>query len=79
MESVFFYGDKPENNSLNIEVGRMPLLKQFVARKKMVLSVEYVTDQDKITRFETLSSQHGFIPYAGIRNLDRLVIRNQSR
>jgi cysteinyl-tRNA synthetase len=71
VESVFFYGDQPENNPLNVEKERLHVLSQFIERGKTVLAIEYLTEPDLTTEFFTVARRHRFVPYAGVKFLDR--------
>jgi cysteinyl-tRNA synthetase, unknown class len=71
VESVFFYGDREENNSLNMEKSRLEILSQFRSRGKTVLSVEYISRSSLIKKYLPLSKIHGFVPYTGPRQLDK--------
>ncbi len=72
VESVFFYGEKDENNKLNVEKGRLEILKDFLNRGKIVLSVEYLTRSSLVSKYLELAAQHGYVPHTAVRELDRL-------
>lgn len=76
-EDAFFGGNLDENNPYNPDDYMIDLLKQFVAAAIPVLSIEYLTDPGKIQSFHaTYAPSNGFIPYATVRALDRMVINN---
>ncbi len=74
VESVFFYGDKDENNPLNLQKGRLKILDEFLKHGKMILSAEYLTKASLKKQHRDLARKHGFIPYAAIRELDELIL-----
>ncbi|MHB8874675.1 MAG: MJ1477/TM1410 family putative glycoside hydrolase [Myxococcaceae bacterium] len=72
-EDTFFYGERDEDNPLAIQLETLTFLDRFQGAGKVVLSVDYLTDKAKVARFGALAREHGFVPYAGRRELDRLV------
>ena len=74
-EDSFFYGDRDENNPLDIQRETIAALERFRDAGKPVLAVDYLTDSKKARKFVTLARKRKFIPYVGIRELDRLVVQ----
>lgn len=71
-EDLFFYGDKDMDNSFNPEKYRINLLRQYKAIGKKILSVEYLSEKEKIRQFIQQSKIHDHIPLVAGRNLDKL-------
>jgi cysteinyl-tRNA synthetase len=49
-------------------------LEVFRAAGKLVLVVDYVTQQSKVDDFYSKAEARGYVPYATVRDLDRLTI-----
>ncbi len=77
-EDTFFFGNKENDNVLNVQDDTIALLNIFRDTGKVVLAVDYVQDQDKVESFYELARKEGYIPYATIRDLDTLTI-NESQ
>ncbi|MGR3319099.1 MAG: MJ1477/TM1410 family putative glycoside hydrolase [Candidatus Anammoxibacter sp.] len=75
-EDTFYFGDRINNNPLNIQNEIIELLNMFRDGGKNVLAVDYVQSDEKVDTFYTLSQEEGYIPYATIRDLDALTINN---
>lgn len=73
-EDTFYYGDEDENNALDVQDGVITNLDKFTAAGKTVLSVDYLTDSDKIDDFYDRAEDKGYIPYATVRDLDELTV-----
>jgi uncharacterized protein (TIGR01370 family) len=52
----------------------LKLLDQSRDGGKKVLCVDYVTKKSKIKRPYKVARDHGFVPYATVRDLDKLII-----
>ena len=74
-EDTFFYGDREENNPLDMQRDTIAALERFRDAGKPVLAVDYLTDRKKAGQFSALARKHGFIPYVATRDLDRLVVQ----
>jgi len=73
-EDNFYFGDEDNNNELDEEHANevTPYLDALVGAGKMVLAVDYLTDEDRIENFYELAEEHGYLPYAAERALDQL-------
>lgn len=71
-EDLFFYGNKDNNNGWNPDQERIELVNEYRAAGLPVLSVEYLSDPSKITRYIEESVSRGYLPYVADRELDRL-------
>lgn len=78
-EDTFFFGSLPEDNPLKIQHQTLGFLDRYKAAGKAVLSVDYLTDKAKAESFVALARKHGFVPYVGVRELDRLVSQPPGR
>jgi cysteinyl-tRNA synthetase len=67
-EDTFFDDDKAR-----VERGALERLLRYQSAGKPILAVDYPTDPAHQKRFVELAKKHGFIPYAGCRELDRLL------
>lgn len=72
VEDLFFYGNKDNNNSWNPDRERIDLVNEYKAAGLPVLSVEYLSDPSKITRYIGEAVSRGYLPYVADRELDRL-------
>jgi cysteinyl-tRNA synthetase, unknown class len=72
-EDTFFYGDRPEDNPLAIQRETLAALVRLRKAGKFVLAVDYLADPKMAREFVRLARDHGFVPYVGVRALDRLV------
>lgn len=72
-EDTFFYGDRDENNDLHVQTETVAALRRFRDAGKLVLAVDYLTDEAKSQKFVRLARAEQFVPYVGRRALDRLV------
>jgi cysteinyl-tRNA synthetase len=73
VEDLFFYGNRRENNDLDIQKETLTELERFQQARKPVLSVEYVTEPSKVRHYARLARARGFVPCAARRSLDRLL------
>jgi cysteinyl-tRNA synthetase, unknown class len=73
-EDTYFYGHKNNNNGFHPQNDTIVLLNEFRDGSKKVLLTDYVTKKKKVKKFYTVARDAGFIPYATIRDLDRLVV-----
>lgn len=73
-EDTFYFGDEENDNDLDLDHAEevTPYLDAFVEAGKMVLSVDYVQDEDKIADFYERALEHSYLPYVSVRNLDQL-------
>jgi cysteinyl-tRNA synthetase, unknown class len=72
-EDTFFFGDKAEDNRLNVQKEIVAALGRFRDAGKPVLAVEYLTDPDRVRQFAKMARQHGFVPGIAVRSLDRIL------
>lgn len=75
-EDTFYFGDLENNNDLDLDhAGEVtPYLNQFVDSGKTVLAIDYVQTASKISDFYERARANGYIPYASVRDLDRITI-----
>ena len=71
-EDTFFYGAEDENNELNEQAYVVALLQQFQTAGKLVFSIEYLSQGDKIASYAIRACELGFIPQVAPRALDSL-------
>lgn len=74
LEDVFFYGDKKEDNPLNIQKFVVKNMKQFVKRGKLILSVEYIHNKKNIKKYFGFAEKLKFIPLISDRDLSGKLI-----
>ena len=76
IEDLYFSSDVENNGDLapdhTDEV--VPYLEQFTDAGKIVLVIDYVQDDDKVSTLYEEARDAGFIPYASIRDLDELTV-----
>jgi len=79
-EDVFYAGALDENNGLAVDPGRVAAIDAWRAAGKLVTVIDYFDaakpgyDRNDLDDFWARSKARGWIPYAGPRALDRLVI-----
>ncbi len=71
-EDTFYYGSKDNNNALNEQTDTIAKLDRFVAKGKLVLAVDYLTDTAKVDDFYTRAKAKSYVPYATVRDLNVL-------
>lgn len=71
-EDTFYFGDEENDNDLDVQDATVANLDEFVAQGKLVLSVDYLTEADKIDDFYERAAAQSYIPYATVRELDAL-------
>lgn len=71
-EDTFYFGNANENNALNEQTDTIANLDRFVAKGKLVLAVDYLTDATKISDFTTRALVKNYLPYATVRDLNLL-------
>ncbi len=75
VEDVFHSGSKDENNPLRPDDDLLDILADYRAAGLPVFSVEYLTQSAKVDAlYDTLAPARGFVPYATVRDLDRMVV-----
>ncbi|MBX7149261.1 endo alpha-1,4 polygalactosaminidase [bacterium] len=74
VEDTFYFGDAENDNDLDQQDEVIDNLLTYQDNDIVVLSVDYVTDADKVDNFYNLASDAGYIPYATIRALDALTM-----
>ncbi len=73
VEDTFFYSDNVDENApYNPQDYVLDLLVDYQAAGVTVYAVDYVTRPGKVERFYQEALARGFIPYATVRELDRL-------
>ena len=72
VEDVFFPGDLDENNTYEPDTYRIGILQEYFLKNKQIFSVEYLTDNDKITQYKNASAIQEFVPYVCTRDLAHL-------
>lgn len=75
-EDTFFYGNNDNNNAYNPQTETIALLDQFRDGGKKVLTTEYLTKGKKIKKFYKVARTHGYVPYATVRNLNKLTVNS---
>jgi len=75
-EDTFYYGNQNNNNSYNPQWDTIGLLDQFRDGGKKVLCTDYVTKSKKVKKFYTQARLRGYVPYASVRNLNKLTINS---
>ena len=73
-EDSFYFGDEDENNPLDEQTDTLADLDTFVNEGKLVLSVDYLTEADKVDDYYERAENHDYIPYATVRELDALTV-----
>jgi len=77
VEDTFYFGDDDINNDLDEQTNVIANLDEFRDAEKIVLSVDYLTDPDKITDFYQRATDNSYIPYATVRSLDTLTVNDE--
>lgn len=77
-EDTFFYGNKDVNNKYKPQKETLDLLDRFQNGGKKVLVVDYVTRKAKVKKLYKEARKRGFVPYATIRDLDKLIINTSN-
>ena len=72
-EDTFYFGEAAEDNPLDVQDETLALLHRFRGAGVAVLAVEYLTRDDLAADFHRRAVAAGFLPYVGVRALDRLV------
>lgn len=75
-EDTFYFGDEDVDNELNEQTDIIENLDAFVAAGKIVLSVDYLTDSDKIDDFYERATNKSYIPYTTVRDLDAFTVNS---
>lgn len=75
VEDTFFYPslDEDENAPYDPQTYIIDILKIYQAEGLPIFAIDYVTEPALITQFYEAAHQQGYLPYAGVRALDRLV------
>ncbi len=71
-EDTFFFGEEDEDNELNPQTETIDYLGEYVEAGKKVLAIDYLLDSTKISQFQSLACEEGFIPQVSNRPLDTL-------
>ncbi len=71
-EDVWYNGNIPQPSEVTEEV--LFYLDRFKEKGKLVLVIDYVTQQELIDDFYSKAISKGYVPYATIRSLDTLII-----
>ncbi len=74
-EDTFFYGDAEMDNPWRPQLDVLAQLARFRAAGKPVLAVDYLSKPESARRFVAAAREKGFVPYVGVRALDRLVVQ----
>jgi cysteinyl-tRNA synthetase len=72
VEDVFCPGNADENNPFAPDTERLLILQKFPEHGKLVLSVEYLTEPNRVQHYVTAARSAHFVPYVSTRNLDQL-------
>jgi cysteinyl-tRNA synthetase, unknown class len=75
IEDTFFYPshDEDENAPYDPQEYVIEVLRAYQDAELPIFAVDYITEPELIAQFYEASHQHGYIPYAGVRLLDRLM------
>jgi cysteinyl-tRNA synthetase len=71
-EDTFYFGDDDEDNPLDIQTETVDQLSRFGVNGKVILAVDYLTDEAKIADFCARATSEGFVPLVTVRALDRV-------
>ncbi len=71
-EDTFYFGNDDEDNPLDIQSETVDQLSRFGVNGKVILAVDYLTDEAKIADFCSRARAEGFIPLVTVRALDRV-------
>jgi cysteinyl-tRNA synthetase, unknown class len=64
-EDLFFKGDHPENNPFAPDSDAIDaLVRDFLEPGVVVMSVDYLNDKKKVSKFYEAATEKGFLPYA---------------
>lgn len=74
-EDSFYFGPAEEDNPYDPQLETLRYLDRFARGGKLVLAVDYLTEPAKVARFHAEARTRGYVPYAGLRALDRIVPR----
>lgn len=72
-EDTFFFGDADHDNPHDPQLETVRQLDRFVEAGKLVIAVDYLTDPARSVRFVEEATARGYVPYVGVRDLDRMV------
>ena len=72
VEDTFYFGDADENNPLDPQLDTLASIDRFRDAGKLVLAVDYLTDPNRQADFYARARAAGFVPFAGVRALDRV-------
>lgn len=77
-EDTFYFGEEDNDNDLDLDHAAevTPYLDQFVDAGKLVLAIDYVQDEGKISDFYERALAAGYVPYSSIRDLNELTIND---
>lgn len=77
IESLFFLGKKEIDNEFNPQVFLYSFIEEYKKRNKLVLSVEYLSDQAKIDKYFEEAKKLGVMPLVSSKLLDgQLIFKN---
>lgn len=77
-EDTFYFGEEDNDNDLDLDHAAevTPYLEQFVDAGKLVLAIDYVQDEGKISDFYERALAASYVPYSSIRDLNELTIND---
>lgn len=75
-EDTFYFGDNDEDNDLDEQSQTIEALDEFVANDKIVLSIDYLTDESKIDDYYSRAAARGYLPYATVRLLNEFTVND---
>jgi hypothetical protein len=74
VDGLYYGAEKPGTPSSKAYVDRYErILHELVDQRRAVLAVAYTTDRAQVRQNRRRARAAGFIPYATVRTLDRLV------
>lgn len=72
LEDVFFPGENDENNNYNPDEYRLEIIKNYLNNNKQAYSIEYLTEQSKVSQYQQAAAEKMIVPYSCIRALNKM-------
>ncbi len=73
VEDLFNFGDLENDNPANFRTEDAEVIDEMITNGKVVLSVDYLTQQDLIEAYYPLAIERDYAPLATVRALDQLI------
>ncbi len=74
IESMFFSGEKPMNNALNLDQSIVKYLSFYQEKSLPIFSIEYIDEGPLIEQYKNISKKYRVIPLAASKELDGSMI-----